>query len=532
MSSPNLITPPVGQEPADFWEVLAATEAFGDRPAVILGDRVVTYPVLRDRALRLAGALAGLGLKPGDAVATLAGNGIEMPEQIIGLAVGGFVRVGLYTHQSVDTNAYLASMVGVRALIVHADYAGDVARFRAECPGLERVVVWGGPHDAGGDMLDYEALVQAAQPLAARPEIGQDHLHVVRFSGGTTGRPKGIFHSVGRWLRGSLEFERAFPVLGPADTYLVVGQLTHASIIPFWSMIRAGARIVLTGSFDAGETLRLIERHRATFTVMVPTMIADMVKDGSVATRDLSSLRAIHYGAAPISEATLAAAMPYFGHALFQAYGQSEAWPVSVLTPQDHKEGGKLLRSVGRATPNSVVVAVDEEGRPRPEGEIGELAIRAEGLMDGLWGDPRGLVDKLTPDGMLLSGDVGYVDEDGYIYLVNRKNDLIISGGYNIWPAELELVLENHPAVREVCVFGVPHPRWGETPLAAVALADGAEVAADELIELTRKSLGPVKKITSVVFLDALPRTALGKVSRQDLREPYWASVEGDIAGS
>jgi acyl-CoA synthetase (AMP-forming)/AMP-acid ligase II len=237
-------------------------------------------------------------------------------------------------------------------------------------------------------------------------------------------------------------------------------------------------------------------------------MIADMVKDGSVATRDLSSLRAIHYGAAPISEATLAAAMPYFGHALFQAYGQSEAWPVSVLTPQDHKEGGKLLRSVGRATPNSVVVAVDEEGRPRPEGEIGELAIRAEGLMDGLWG------------------------EDGYIYLVNRKNDLIISGGYNIWPAELELVLENHPAVREVCVFGVPHPRWGETPLAAVALADGAEVAADELIELTRKSLGPVKKITSVVFLDALPRTALGKVSRQDLREPYWASVEGDIAGS
>jgi acyl-CoA synthetase (AMP-forming)/AMP-acid ligase II len=187
---------------------------------------------------------------------------------------------------------------------------------------------------------------------------------------------------------------------------------------------------------------------------------------------------------------------------------------------------------VGRATPNSVVVAVDEEGRPRPEGEIGELAIRAEGLMDGLWGDPRGLVDKLTPDGMLLSGDVGYVDEDGYIYLVNRKNDLIISGGYNIWPAELELVLENHPAVREVCVFGVPHPRWGETPLAAVALADGAEVAADELIELTRKSLGPVKKITSVVFLDALPRTALGKVSRQDLREPYWASVEGDIAGS
>jgi acyl-CoA synthetase (AMP-forming)/AMP-acid ligase II len=423
-------------------------------------------------------------------------------------------------------------MVGVRALIVHADYAGDVARFRAECPGLERVVVWGGPHDAGGDMLDYEALVQAAQPLAARPEIGHDHLHVVRFSGGTTGRPKGIFHSVGRWLRGSLEFERAFPVLGPADTYLVVGQLTHASIIPFWSMIRAGARIVLTGSFDAGETLRLIERHRATFTVMVPTMIADMVKDGSVATRDLSSLRAIHYGAAPISEATLAAAMPYFGHALFQAYGQSEAWPVSVLTPQDHKEGGKLLRSVGRATPNSVVVAVDEEGRPRPEGEIGELAIRAEGLMDGLWGDPRGLVDKLTPDGMLLSGDVGYVDEDGYIYLVNRKNDLIISGGYNIWPAELELVLENHPAVREVCVFGVPHPRWGETPLAAVALADGAEVAADELIELTRKSLGPVKKITSVVFLDALPRTALGKVSRQDLREPYWASVEGDIAGS
>ncbi|WBY02765.1 AMP-binding protein [Ramlibacter tataouinensis] len=530
-----LVTPAVGSEPANFWEIMHATaRANGHRTAVISGDESLTYSVLLDRSLRLAGALAGLGLRPGDAVGTLGENTIASPEQIVGLALAGFVRVSLYAHESIETNAYLANFVGIRALIVHERHLAVLERIHRACPELKWIIVWravrGQYQEAA--KFDYEALVADAEPLSVPPQLDVDHTHIVRFSGGTTGRPKGIYHTVKRWICACLEFERAFPTLSPEDTYLVVGQLTHASIIPFWSMLRAGAKIVLTDSFDAARTLRLIEEHHATFSVMVPTMIADLVNSPLIEKFDLSSLRAIHYGAAPISEATLKAAISCFGHALFQAYAQSEAWPVSVLTPEDHAAGGKRLRSVGKSTPNTQVVAVDGNGEPLPPGQVGELAVRAQGMMSGYWNDPEGLARKLTPDGALLSGDVGYVDEDGYIFLVNRKNDLIISGGYNIWPAELEVVIERHPAVREVCVFGVPHPRWGETPMAAVVLEPEGSASEEELIALTREQLGAVKKATAVVFLDELPRNALGKILRNELRQPYWEGRNAQIAGS
>lgn len=526
----------------DFGDILrrAAADHAGS-VAVWHDGREQRYEELFERACRLANALAGLGLEPGDRVGLLGPNGGETVEQVAGIALGGYVRAGLYAHQTGEVNAYLLELVGARVLLVHAPLLAELEPHLDALPRLEHVVVYGGapgdPAPAAGRARPYEPWLAAAPDRDPHVVLGPDDPHVIRFSAGTTGRPKGIWHSVGRWLAIGDEYRWVTPQMDERDSYLAAGPLTHAAVIFLWPTLQVGGRIVVMDAFDAGRALELIEQQRVTFTLMVPTMIQVLVNHPDAATRDLSSLRCLNYAASPISETTMAKAVDVLGPVLFQMYGQSEAVPATMLLPHQHRPDGsererRWMRSVGRATPNTFITVVGEDGAPLPRGEIGEIAVRTPGSMSGLWNDPEGTAARTLPDGSVLTRDMGHVDAEGFVYLADRKEDMIISGGHNIWPAELENALAAHPAVAEACVVGVPHEKWGETPIAVVVLRAGSSATAEELIALTRERCGSVKKVTSVVFAPALPKSGVGKVLRREVREQHWAGRAGRVGGA
>lgn len=482
-----------------------------------------TYAEVFDRSCRLANGLADLGIMPGDRVALLGPNGLETVEQIAGIALGSFVRTALYAHQTAELNRYLLELVDARALIVHVSMADQLL------DAVDRVIVYGG--DSPSDrIVSYERLL--AESSSADPQLAQasEDLHVIRFSAGTTGRPKGIVHTVSAWLRGGDEFRWVTPRIDERDGYLVAGPLTHAAVVFLWPMLQVGGRIVVMAGFDPGRALELIERQRPSLTLMVPTMIQALVDHPEAGARDLSSLRCLSYAASPISEHTMLRALDLVGEGvLHQWYAQSEAWPLTMLLPHQHRE---RPRSVGRPTPNTVLTVVDDEGTPVPTGEIGEIAVRTPGRMRELWGDPEGTAARLLPDGSLRTRDMGFLDEEGFVFLADRKEDMIISGGYNIWPAELENAIASHPAVSEVCVVGIPHEYWGETPIAVVVARPGETISESELIELTRARCGSVKKVTAVEVVDELPKSGVGKVLRRQVRERYWAGRPERVAGA
>jgi acyl-CoA synthetase (AMP-forming)/AMP-acid ligase II len=456
-------------------------------------------------------------------------NGFHTAEQIAGVALGAFVRAGLYAHESAEVNTHLIRLIEARVLIVHADVYRSFASRLGEIACLDHVIVYGGQpvHSA----VDYHSWL-LAQP-ASDPMVSQspDDVHVIRFSAGTTGRPKGIVHTVAGWLAIGDQYRWVTPMLDERDVYLAAGQLTHAAVVFFWPILQAGGRIVVMPAFEPGRALELIETQRVTVTLVVPTMIQALVDHPDAKTRDLSSLRCLNYAASPIAPATLSRGVEVFGDTLFHMYGQSEVVPITMLLPHQHRPDGdqqqrNRTRSVGRPTPNTEVTIVDDSGAVLPHGAIGEIAVRSASAMCGLWKDPDGTAKRFLPDGSVLTRDVGYLDEDGFLFLVDRKDDMIISGGFNIWPAQLEHAILQHPAVAEACVVAAPHPRWGETPVAVVVVEEDSAVTAEELIELSRQAVGALKKVTHVDFVDALPKSALGKVLRRELRKRYWTSDE------
>lgn len=520
----------------DFGTIIRnSAQRYRNNIAVWDDGREQTYGELFDRSCRLANALGELGIAPGDRVAMLSYNSLLTPEQAAGIAMGGFVRSGLYAHETGDVNAYLLELIDARALIVSAELYPAIATKLASLPLLEHVLVFGGEAPAG--TRDYEATLGAASGEDPHFSAQPDDLHVIRFSAGTTGRPKGIVHTVKQWLDNDDEYRWVTPQLDERDGYLAAGQLTHAAALWLWPLLQVGGKIIVMKNFEAGLALRLIEEQKATVTLVVPTMIQAMLAHSDIDSRDLSSLRCLNYAASPIAERTMLRALDKFGPVLYQLYAQSEVITATMMLPHQHVPDGdahqrRLLRSVGRPTPNATITIVNEDGLPVGVGEVGEIAVKAPGRMKELWKDPEGTKARLLPDGSVLTRDMGYRDEEGFLFLADRKEDMIISGGYNIWPAELENAVQSHPGVREVCVVGVPHEKWGETPKAFVVREPGSTVDEHTLIEVTRAAVGSVKKITSVDFVDELPKSGVGKVLRRKVRNQYWENSTVKVGGA
>lgn len=520
----------------DFGTIIEnSATRFGDRVAVWCNGRTQTHAELLDRASRLANTLRGLGLVKGDRVGMLSMNSFETAEQIAGIALGGFVRSGVYAHETGAVNAYLLELVDAKALIVSSALLDNIRPYFASLPLLEHVLVFDGAVPEG--LLDYESLLAAADRSLPDVRTSRDDIHVIRFSAGTTGRSKGIVHTVGQWLDNNDEYRWVTPQLDERDAYLAAGQLTHAASLWFWPLLQVGGRIIVMKSFDAGRALHLIEEQHPTVTLVVPTMIQAMLAHPDIDKRDLSSIRCLNYAASPISETTMARALERFGPVLYQLYAQSEAITITMLLPHEHEPDRparqrRRSRSVGRPTPNTVVTVVDEDGNPLPPFEVGEIAARAPGVMLEIWKDPATTSARKLPDGSVLTRDMGYLDEQGYLYLADRKEDMIISGGFNIWPTELENAIESIPGVREVCVVGVPHEKWGETPRAFVVADPGAELSEELIIAETRRLVGSTKKVTSVEFWEKLPKSGVGKILRRQVRETVWKDLDQRISGA
>lgn len=508
--------------------------AASDKAALRFEGRTQTYRELHERANRLANALREHGIERGDRVAVAADNSFETLEILAGLTVGGYVRCPLYTHDTADRHRYLIELTEPAAIIVEDKYFGALEPVLAAAPSIRAVVVIGS--ESAHSVLDYEVLLRDASPADQEFELRPDDPYQIRFSAGTTGLPKGILHTLGGWMAvGEETLADVSPPLSAADRYLAASPLTHAASIPVWPILAAGGTVVVMPAFDTGGFLRLVEEERVTVTLLVATMVQMITVHPDATVRDLSSLRAIFYGASPIPETTLVAALKLWGNVMYQSYGQSEAVPVAALLPEHHVVDGspaqrRRLRSAGKATPRSGIRIVDENDNVLPPGEVGEIVVKSPGRMKEIWRAPDVTAQRVTDDGWVRTRDMGWLDHEQFLFLADRKEDMIISGGFNIWPAELENVLVEHPAVREAAVVGIPHDKWIETPHADVVLESGCAgtVSVEDLVEWTRDRLGSYKKVTSVAFVAALPKTPIGKVLRREIRDRFAAAAEND----
>ncbi len=503
-----------------------AASFYSEREAVVHGERRLTFAEAWARGLRMANALIDLDLRPGDRVGVLEDNSIEAQDIFAGAVAANVVRVPLYPRNGREAHLHMLGHTNCRVLFVAENYADEVEGMVDELPDLERIVV------RGADYEDWLSRYPATDPEVP---VAEDDYFIIRHTGGTTGQSKGVGISHRSWLATGRDWFYLCPPVEPGDKCLHLGPISHASgylYVPIWL---GGGCSVMLDHFDVRHTIEVMEGEGIAYMFMVPTMLNAINQDETVRGRDWSKLKCLQLAASPVSDDTALTAHEIFGDALYQLYGQTECLPVAMMGPRQwfaEVEGSTPLRACGIALPFSELEIRDEENRPLSYGEVGEICAKADGQMEGFWNNPEATAERLV-DGWVKTGDIGYLDRNGYLYMVDRADDMIISGGYNIWPMELENVISDLGDVIEVAVFGIPHEKWGETPHAVCVVREGAAVTEDEIIQLCAERLGSYKKPAGVSFqTEPLPKSPVGKVKRKDLREPYWAGRERRISGS
>ncbi len=500
-----------------------------DAIAIIAGDRSITYGELDARSNRLAQALRVAGVQPDERVAFLDKNVPEYFETVLATAKLGAVTAAVNWRLAPAEVAFIVGDTGARVLLVGEELVPlvDAAAADGGLGAVETIVVVGGGGGADGSRPGYEAWIGAHEAVDPGVQGTGDDVAFQFYSSGTTGRPKGVMLTNGNCFS-SVHANNDSLGFGPRSVNQVVMPTFHVAG-GFWGMLGLynGVPNVLMREVDLPQIVRDIEQYRVTHTVLVPAVIQFLLLLPETAEADFSSLELIVYGASPISEAVLTDAVRTFGCRFIQAYGMTETSGGCVLLPpEDHDPDGPnahRLRAAGVAGPNTELKIVDAESLEEvPVGTVGEVLVRSPQNMVGYWRMPDATAATILPDGFLRTGDAGYVDDDGYLYIHDRVKDMIISGGENIYPAEVENVLLSHPGVADAAVIGIPSERWGETPLALVVRSPEVEVAADDLLSYTRERLAHYKCPTVVEFVEELPRNPSGKILKRELRAPYW----------
>ena len=490
-----------------------------DKVALQCEGRTLTYGELNARAGKVAGLLVAAGVKPGDRVAWLGRSRETFFEIFFGAAAARACLAPINSRLAIPEIAFILQDSGANLLFVTPDFFAAARAVVAQVNRPIRLIGVGG--EAEG-IESYEVLRDAATVSSLpAPTAADDVLQL--YTSGTTGLPKGVRLNNTNYaafldLRTKVEGFN----YGPDDTVLIVLPLFHvAGTNISFAGLAPGGRVVIAPEFSPAEVLRLIETERVAHVFLVPAMINMLLQAPEIATTDLSSLKTVAYGASPISEAVLANAKATFGCGFIQFYGMTESTGAGTfLAPEAHR--GDLLRSCGKAWPKMAVRILDDHGNEATVGEIGEIAIQGGMVMAGYWNRPEATAEAVTPDGWLKTGDAGYRDAEGYIFVHDRVKDMIVSGGENIYPAEVENAILGCPGVADAAVIGVPDERWGEAVKAVVvAHADGAPDP-EAVIAWARERIAGYKAPKSVDFIDALPRNASGKVLRRELRKPYW----------
>ena len=490
-----------------------------DKPALIEGDRVWSWAEFVERRNRLGHSLVGLGFRPDEHVIVYAANSIEHLLAGTGARAAGLVPAPMNHRLVAEEVAYILDHSDAVAVFVSDQFLPVVEAIRAEARKVRHFVLLGEARRHWATHLDDLLARGRPEPVElASAAFGAS----IIYTGGTTGKPKGA-------LRRSIDPQslmetlRAMDVLDPSHVHLVAGPMYHSAPSGFATYAHiVGATVVIMPKFDAERALAEIERRRCSSTFMAPTLLKRItdLPESVRARYDVSSMRAIIMAAAPCPMSVKEAVVRYFGPVLYEFYGSTELGVNTILKPADvlRKPG-----SCGQAAPGRELALLDDEGKPVPVGEPGELYVkRFSGILDEYYKDPVATAGMQRGDWYSV-GDVAYRDADSFYYICDRKRDMIISAGVNIYPAEIEDALHRHPDIEDVAVFGVPDDEWGERVHAAVQPRAGRRLAAEDVVAFARQHLAGYKVPREVTFHEDFPRDAAGKLIKRVLREPYWA---------
>ena len=504
-----------------------------DRLAMIFEDKRITYDELQARANRLANALEGLSVEAGDRVAILQVNCNQYVEAYFATAKLDAVYVPLSYRTRADELAYMVNDSQPKVLFVGGRYTDLARSIAGRLATVEHYVSLEEPVEG---WLRYDDLLAAGAVDERFPEADGDDLTIIIFTAGTTGFPKGVMlshESFSSYILSNV----SPPELDEDERNILTVPLYHiAGVQAFMAAIYGGRTLIVQRQFDAKGWMELVERERVNRAMMVPTMLKMLMEHTDFRCHDLSSLDVITYGAAPMPLEVIKRAIQEFPRAHFiNAFGQTEtAATITMLPPEDHALDGsaeeiekklRRLSSIGKPLEDVEVRIVDESGDPAAQGDVGEIVARGARLMKGYWHQAEATAEAIR-GGWLYTGDLGYFDDDGYIFLSGRAKDFIKRGGEMISPEEVEQVLHSHSAIDEAAIIGVPDADWGERVRAVVVLKNGQTSAEHDIIEFCRQRLASFKKPESVIFADALPRNPLGKVLKRELREEYSYPVE------
>ena len=498
--------------------------SYPNKVAYIDGINRRTWAEMDQRSDQLAGALQQLGMAKGDVVAILSYDPVELIEHFFACMKLGTVRAGINWRYAPREMLHLIHDSDARVIIVQAALVPLLADYWDELQsGGRQVIGFGGDHSMP---LDLETLMSAATNPPLLPEIDPDDLLALSYTTGTTGLPKGAM-----WSHGMLREAQNWSVISSGirheDVWLTPIPLPGATAgFPTYGLVNGMTTVIQGDGFTIDTMLDAIERHRVTVALVIPTLLQRMLAAQIQQPRDLSTLRLLAYGSSPAMPSLIRQAGEVIGCDLIQGYATTESvtgW-ITILRTEDHKRAlagePHLLKSCGRANVQAAISIRDDQGQPCPTDTVGELWVKAEHLIHGYLNRPEENRENFV-DGWLLTGDMGYMDAEGYLYLTDRKKFMIISGGYNVYPVVVEAVLADHPAVREVSVFGVDHPDWGEAVVGLVSLNPNSPATADELIEFCKDKVGKWELPKWLKIVDDIPKGATGKIEKQKLREHY-----------
>ncbi|MEJ2889301.1 class I adenylate-forming enzyme family protein [Actinomycetospora aeridis] len=484
-------------------EFTAAFDRYRDRTAVEAGGRRWTFADLDRWSAAVARQLRDHGVRAGDPVALHLGNGVEFVVADVAVARLGAVKVPVNTLLPADTVRYIVEAVAARVAIVDPALGVDVP----------------GPVIPVGDLAG-----PSDPPFSPPAPVASDARAAIYFTGGTTGRPKGVVHTQASAV--AVQYAQLLEAeIAQDDRLLLTTPLAHAAGLFAQSALIRGATCVIEPGFDADRVLDALRTRGITWTFLVPTMLYRLLD--AVAGPEEFGVRTIVYGAAPITPGHLARALEVFGPVFVQLYGQTECpnWGTRLAKDDHDPARPDLLDSCGRASIVADVMIASDDSSPVAAGETGEVCLRSPYLLQGYLDDPAATAEKFLPGGWIRTGDVGFLDEGGYLHLRDRRADMVISGGMNVYCREVEDVLADHPGVAQVAVIGVPHDDWGEAVHAVVV----GSVDADELLAWSRGRLAAYARPKSAELADELPVTPFGKVDKKALRAPHWAGRERAI---
>jgi long-chain acyl-CoA synthetase len=500
-----------------------AARWYGPADAVVDGARRLSFRDTDLRSNRLANALAALSPGTGQRVALLLGNRLEFVECDFAIAKAGKVRAPISPRLVDREREWILTNTGADTLIFEPGFEGFVEEVAERLPELRHLISLG---DAFTGAHEYEALLRSASDAPPAIDVALDAPSFILYTSGTTGRPKGATSTVGGRVAATVNMLSDEIDAGPGDAMAHIGAMAHGSGSKVLAYFMRGARNVTVSKFDPEGFLTLVAQERITSSFVVPTMMAMLVDAAGGGPVPERILRNVSYGGAPISAPALEAALACFGTVFTQVYGSCEApHPALVLTRAEHivdADQRHRLTSVGREVASVRVRLAGPSGAPVPLGEPGEMWIHGSNVMRGYWDNPEATAD-VFQDGWYKTGDVARQDDQGYYYIVDRARDMIISGGLNVYPAEIERYIAEHPGVREVAVVGVPDDRWGEAVKAFVVARDGAELDDEEIVAYCRTGLASYKKPRYVEFVDDLPKGTTGKILKRELVSAEWA---------